>query len=1369
MQDQDMRVLGCPRVAGRYSLLEQLGAGGMGVVYRARDEVTGRDVAFKQLLSSIAGSRRSTIEALFEREYHTLVRLKHPRIIEVYEYGVTEDGPYYTMELLDGKDLGALAPLPYREACGHLRDVASSLALLHAHRLLHRDVSPRNVRLTRDGRAKLIDFGALAVFGQSAQIVGTPVCVAPEAMSQLPLDQRTDLFALGAIAYLSLTGRHAYPAKRMQDLPLSWQTSPLPPSKFVANIPPALDRLVLSLLSLDPLARPANAASVIDQLTAIGGLSPEEQEYAGDSYLLSGRMVGRQSEMQWLERRISRALAGRGAEVLIEGPSGIGKTRLLNEIGLEAQIKGMVVLKADAQAAPQPFGVATVLGMELLKSVDAARSAAEPHAPLLAHLSPLLSESLGHPELAVLSQDAGERRARFQTALHEWFVTAARNRSLFIAVDNVHAADDNSVAFVAALGRKAHQSGLIVLATQRAGDEVVATTSLKDFRQRSGHLKLGGLSSAACEDLVCSVFGDVANTGRVAQLLYERSAGNPQICVDLAQHLVRRQIAKYIAGTWVLPLDVSPDELPSHTEGVLSARLDALSTGARELAEALSIHRKPVSLEQCLSLARESDTPTYAALDELVAEQILVADGGSYRFAQQALREAILRHAGVEARRRHHLRAAETLLASAGSDLALQVEAGRHLLDAGEERRGADMLATAGRVFVLGGGGQEAPEHLAQAFEQTLAVYDRQDRSEHEKAAVLFSLIGSAFHTDWQLMLKHAERAILLGLRVTGLGLAAKLRRFLGRRIALIVALVVAAVRFGRAKRRGLQWDLREAIAAFCGIVPAGVGTHNICYNVDTVERLTETATPLTMFGEDHVAGLMHEFCIAQLRMGQSRELEARVILERLVDKYQDPEILEVVGESHYKAILGGILFSLGILYAYRVGDSALEVARKLDDLNVRVYAMAADQVRLLHHALRGESEEVQRYLNRVELFAVQGSTTWQAENFWPVLLLTGNVLAGDAIATRRISEQLARRAKELPSLAVYADAANAAYLTLRGDVKEAISVYESILPKLGIRRRVAWASVRAFYGDALNLAGDHARAKEVLEEVLSTMLPGEDEVVSRFLEVQRQLALAEAGLGNHARAAEILDGLLDRWGAQDQPLLVGLLHKARAEVSLLMDDSEGFAAHLAQMKRHFKATRNPALIAQWERLNEKGMYHHGSSTMLVGPQESESTGSSHTIIDRRLSQISAAPDPWEYALKFILERTEAVAGYLYALKGDGIRLVCASGPHEPPRAVETELAEAMKRMDFATRSNVDSDTEAIPEQSGIADRTVTAFFDSSPPPPPERPHQLLLLSALRGSSRRLAAGVILERGPHFVPIQLEYSDAIARVLCERE
>jgi serine/threonine protein kinase len=155
----------------------------MGEVFAAVDQSTGARIALKRMLvpESKHAKQRSPV-VNFMREYHALTELRHPRIIAVYDYGVDRARPYYTMELLDGHDLRELSPVPFREACGYLRDVASSLALLHARRLLHRDISPRNVRRTSDGRCKLLDFGAMVPFGVPPNLTGTPSFIAPEAL-----------------------------------------------------------------------------------------------------------------------------------------------------------------------------------------------------------------------------------------------------------------------------------------------------------------------------------------------------------------------------------------------------------------------------------------------------------------------------------------------------------------------------------------------------------------------------------------------------------------------------------------------------------------------------------------------------------------------------------------------------------------------------------------------------------------------------------------------------------------------------------------------------------------------------------------------------------------------------------------------------------------------------------------------------------------------------------------------------------------------------------------------------------------------------------------------------------------------------------
>jgi hypothetical protein len=119
----------------------------MGAVYRVRDLKTNKRFALKRSRSG-DGAKSARRRAMLEREFHTLAQLRHPRIIEVYDYGVDEHGSYYTMELLDGADLDQSGRLPWREACALLRDIASSLAIVHSRGLLHRDVSTRNVRRT---------------------------------------------------------------------------------------------------------------------------------------------------------------------------------------------------------------------------------------------------------------------------------------------------------------------------------------------------------------------------------------------------------------------------------------------------------------------------------------------------------------------------------------------------------------------------------------------------------------------------------------------------------------------------------------------------------------------------------------------------------------------------------------------------------------------------------------------------------------------------------------------------------------------------------------------------------------------------------------------------------------------------------------------------------------------------------------------------------------------------------------------------------------------------------------------------------------------------------------------------------------------
>jgi hypothetical protein len=1257
----------------------------MATVHRASDEATGQIVALKLLRSSLADDRRRGMSTRLEREYHTLVRLNHRSIVEVYDFGHTERGPYYTMELLEAQDLRDLAPLHYRAACQHLRDIASSLALLHAHRLVHRDVSPRNIRMTRDGRAKLIDFGALTGFGQSRDVVGTLPCMAPEVLRGMPLDQRTDLYSLGAVAYFVLTGRHAYPAHASEELVAVWRGPLTPPSLLVDSIPAALDALVVSLLSLDPVARPANAAAVIEQLTSLADLPPEELEQAAESYLRSGALVGRQKELQAVRRRVVRAARARGSSVLIEGPSGIGKTRLAHELGLEAQVKGALWANADADSGSAPFGVATELLQGLLRTAPGlAQLVAPEHAALLAHLNEELRARLGMPELLALPADPQERRAAFQMALRECFLGLARSRLLFLVVDNLQSADEPSAAWLLALAREAPLLPLVLVTTLRDGADITALTWVRTLRQHSSVIRLSNLSGLACTALIESLFGAVANTGRVANLLHERSAGNPQQCVDLARALVKNDIAKYMGGTWVLPLEVSAHELPVRIEELLAVRLRALSKQALCLAEALSMCTSLSPLDDVLHLADGEgldEREAHAALDELLDEQVVVLEAGNYRLASETMRDVVFARIGEHRRHQRHVRAADALLAGKHAGLAQRVEAAWHLLRAGQEQRAADLLVTPATQILLDADEHNSFDHLNEALQAALLLYEKQGRSDYEIAPMLLPLSAIGFLSDWQIGVRHAARTIEIGLDILGLGLAQQLCPVLGRRVALSIGLGSAAARFALQRRRGLQYSLEAAIRDFCAAVPTIIASHTVSFDADGAARAIELLKPLALFGSGHIVTLLYEFGVAQTLMTQGREVEAYDLLVSILARFERPQIKRALSEFHWKTLKGSMLFCVGILTTRELENRTLQICSEMDRLELRMWHMGADQLRLLHHALRAEHPQIEYYLDRVESFAIERTTMWQAEMHWPFMLLPGHVETGDALAVRRTYEQLQRHAKRAPEVRVYVEIASAAYLGARGELSAAIALYERTVPRLVPRRRTAWAEARLWFADTLIVAGQYQRAKQLLTETLSNLGSQQRSIARTYLQAQRLMALAEAGLGNHQKAADLLDALLASHGRIDQPLLVGLLHKARAEVALLMQDQAALPAHIYEMEWHFRGTHHPALLAQLERMLERVARAQMRARPDAASDPAAGSPVTQSSVYQSLRQLSSADERYRQALQLILGRSRAKAAYLYVSNAAKVELVASSNGNRAAPEIEAFLAESAARV----------------------------------------------------------------------------------------
>ena len=282
------------REMGSYHLGELLGRGGMGEVYTATHRMLARPAAIKlirpEMLTHMDGEARQLAVKRFRREADAAARLQSPHTVQLYDFGVTDDGTlYFVMELLDGMDLETLVrkhgPMPANRVIHLICQACESLEEAHRFGLVHRDVKPANLHVGRMGLRhdvlKVLDFGLVkgvagaqrehSLATEAGLTPGTPSYMAPEiALGEAP-DGRADIYAIGCVAYFLLTGRLVFDGDTMlQIVARHLQNDPVAPSqRTTAPIPPALDRIILSCLAKTADARPATAAELARALASV--------------------------------------------------------------------------------------------------------------------------------------------------------------------------------------------------------------------------------------------------------------------------------------------------------------------------------------------------------------------------------------------------------------------------------------------------------------------------------------------------------------------------------------------------------------------------------------------------------------------------------------------------------------------------------------------------------------------------------------------------------------------------------------------------------------------------------------------------------------------------------------------------------------------------------------------------------------------------------------------------------------------------------------------------------------------------------------------------------------------------------------------
>jgi tetratricopeptide (TPR) repeat protein len=698
-------------IGKRYLLHDQLGQGGMGAVYQATDLLTGRNVALKRVFIPPTELQFNSFDETNDsylalaQEFRVMASLRHPNIASVLDYGFDDERqPYFTMELLsNAQTLFRSAWKSNRHKVDVLIQVLQALSYLHRRGIIHRDLKPANVMVT-DGQAKVLDFGLSMTREQISQgsdiIAGTVAYIAPELFYGMPPSERSDLYAIGVIAYELFTGERLFVADNTQAL-IDQITHDIPDTRAIAN--QAVSSVVARLLSKDPADRYPDADQAIMALCQATKLPiPAETAAIRESFLQAARFVGREAELSQLRATLAEAMRGRGSVWLVGGESGVGKTRLLDELRTQALIQGVLVMRGqNFSEGHNPYQ----MWRPALRWLSLLTELTDEDAGILKAVVPDIETLLGReiPDAPTVNPLFAQERLLMMIET----VFRRQQQPILLILEDLHWAGSASLTLLSQLTQVAHELPLLIVASYRDDER----PELAGLLPRARVLKLTRLDERSIVELSEAMLGEHARQPRLQEFLQRETEGNVFFLVEVVRSLAER------AGQLGQIMDAT---LPRHVvaggiKQVVHNRLQRVPVEDRPALQIAAVIGRQLDLKLLRQLT-ESKFDLDGWLTVLANTAVLEVRDGTWRFAHDKLRDGVLADLPPDQCRELHQQIATAIEAVYLYSPDHIAAAAYHWTKAGDRDKEAHYAALAGKQALNSGAYQEALVFLERAL-----------------------------------------------------------------------------------------------------------------------------------------------------------------------------------------------------------------------------------------------------------------------------------------------------------------------------------------------------------------------------------------------------------------------------------------------------------------------------------------------------------------------------------------------------------------------------------------------------------------------------------------------------------------------------